>query len=153
MEVRRIGEDDWELLRSVRLAALADAPEAFRARLADAEAYPQARWRQQAGPTTAGGLPVATFVARRPDGSGAGMAVGVDTGESTNVVGVWVAPDERGTGLFDRLMEAVEAWSPHRRLVLDVALGNERARRAYERRGFVVTGRSEAPCEWQMERT
>jgi GNAT superfamily N-acetyltransferase len=153
VEVRRIAEDDWALLREVRLAALADAPHAFGTTRADAERYPEARWRQQAGGTTADGRPSATFLGGDGDGRADGMAVGIDTGEATLVVGVWVARQARGRGLFDLLMDAVESWSPHRRLVLDVARGNDRARRAYERRGFVVTGPSDEACEWRMERT
>ena len=146
-------EDDWRLLRSVRLAALADAPDAFRTTHADAVRYDDDRWRRQAGDRTLEGEhPLATFVAVRPDGTGAGMVVGIDRGDCTYVVAMWVAPEERGGGLFDRLLEAVRAWSPHERLELDVAAGNDRARRAYERHGFVVTGEAAEGCELHMVR-
>jgi GNAT superfamily N-acetyltransferase len=150
IEVRRTAADDWALLRQVRLAALADAPDAFQTRLADADAYPESRWRQQASHATATGNPAATFVAVRPDGTGAGMAVGIDDGEATFVVAVWVAPEERGTGLFDRLLGAVVDWSPRERLTLTVAQGNDRAEAAYRRHGFRVVGLEDG--EWRMVR-
>jgi ribosomal protein S18 acetylase RimI-like enzyme len=150
VEVRRITEDDWELLRSVRLAALFDAPYAFRTTHAEAVEYPEERWRQQAGPRTALDYEAVTFVGVRRNGTGAGMAVGIDDGTRTHVVAVWVAPDARGSGLFDRLIEAVAEWSPHDHLELNVAIGNERARRAYARHRFEVVG--EEAGEWKMER-
>jgi ribosomal protein S18 acetylase RimI-like enzyme len=150
VEVRRTSGDDWELLRSVRLAALEEAPYAFRRTHAEASANTEEVWRQQAGDLTALGLPVATFVGVGPDGAGAGMAVGIDDGSRTHVVAVWVAPEARGTGLFDRLMDAITAWSPHDLLTLTVADGNDRALAAYRRHGYEVV--DEEAGEWVMER-
>lgn len=150
VEVRRIGPDDWALLRSVRLAGLEEAPYAFRRTVEEARRYRESQWRQQAGDRTLEGKPSATFVAVRPDGSGAGMAVGIDDGEAVHVVGVWVAPEDRGSGVIDRLLETVARWAPRPRLTLTVAIGNDRARRVYERHGFVVRGEEDG--EWVMER-
>lgn len=150
MELRRLTSDDWELLRSVRLAALHEAPYAFRTTHADALGYDEDRWRQQAGERTARDLPAATFVGVRPDGSPGGMAVGIDDGERTHVVAVWVAPEDRGSGLVDRLMDAVHEWSPRDVLTLNVADGNERALAAYRRHGYEVVG--EASGEYVMEK-
>ena len=54
---------------------------------------------------------------------------------------VYVAPERRGTGVADKLLEAVLAVAeaqalPLDRLVLDVAPANERARAFYRRHGF-----------------
>jgi len=153
VEVRRLTPDDWRLLRSVRLAALEEAPYAFRTTHAEALAYDEERWRRQAGDRTLEGEhPIATFVAVRDDGTGAGMIAGIDRGDCTLVVAMWVAPEHRGTGVFDRLLGAVVAWSPHERVELDVAVGNDRARRAYERHGFVVGGEAADGCEIHMVR-
>ena len=140
MDLLRTTSDDWELVRSVRLAALLDAPYAFRRTYAEALENTEDVWRQQAGDRTALDLPSVTYVARRPDGSGCGMAVGIDDGERTHVVAVWVAPDARGTGVVDRLMDAVRDWSPRDVLTLTVADGNERALAAYRRHGYEVVG-------------
>ena len=140
MEVRRTTADDWELVRSVRLGALQEAPYAFRRTHAEALENTEEVWRQQAGDRTALDLPCATYLAVRPDGTGVGMAVGIDDGERTHVVAVWVAPEERGTGLVDRLLDAVHEWSPREVLTLNVAEGNERAFAAYRRHGYEVVG-------------
>ena len=56
---------------------------------------------------------------------------------------MWVAPEARGTGLGDALVEAVIAWgAAHGRTAvkLEVAVFNTPAIRLYQRHGFVVTG-------------
>lgn len=58
---------------------------------------------------------------------------------------LYVAPDHRGTGLADDLLEAALATArdqslPMDRLVLDVAPTNERARAFYGRHGFEPWG-------------
>ena len=150
LELRRTTSDDWELVRSVRLAALEEAPYAFRRTHAEASQNTEEVWRQQAGDRTALDLPCATYVGVRPDGTGAGMAVGIDDGERTHVVAVWVAPEQRGSGLVDRLLDAVAEWSPREVLTLTVADGNERALAAYRRHGYEIVG--EEAGERVMER-
>jgi hypothetical protein len=46
-EVRTVAADDWQLWRDVRLKALADAPEAFGATLAEWETANKKRWRRR----------------------------------------------------------------------------------------------------------
>ena len=150
MDVRPTTAEDWELVRSVRLAALREAPYAFRRTYEEASQNTEEVWRQQAGDRTALGMPCVTFVAVRPDGTGAGMAVGIDDGTKVHVVAVWVAPEERGTGLFDRLMDAVTGWAPREVLTLTVAEGNDRAFAAYRRHRYEVVG--EESGELVMER-
>ena len=55
METRQAQAADWETLRQLRLAALADAPDAFASTLEAEVAYPDEVWRQRAegGPTSA----------------------------------------------------------------------------------------------------
>lgn len=134
--IRRIGPGDAPLLRATRLRALADAPAAFGTTLAVAAERPDSFWAAQAGGRL-GDQQCATWVA----GDGVGMIAALDEGDHTALIQVWVAPDHRGTGLVDRLVAEAIAWSPHDRVVLDVTATNERARRAYERLGFVEEGR------------
>jgi hypothetical protein len=43
--INRVGEDDWRVWRDVRLAALADAPEAFASGTEQEEVLPEDDWR------------------------------------------------------------------------------------------------------------
>ena len=58
--------------------------------------------------------------------------------------GMAVRPDAQGRGVGEALMRAVidlaDRWLGLERLVLEVYVDNERARRLYERHGFVVEG-------------
>lgn len=47
ISVRRLGEDDWQEYRAVRLAALSESPEAFVATLADEEGFEEQAWRDR----------------------------------------------------------------------------------------------------------
>jgi ribosomal protein S18 acetylase RimI-like enzyme len=86
---------------------------------------------------------VAWFVAE-VDGVPAGLAAGrADTGR-LGLISMWVHPGHRGRRLAERLIAAVREWGAAEgadELVLWVADGNTAAMRAYERAGFVPTGR------------
>jgi len=129
---------DGPRLRSIRLRALADAPDAFATTLAASEGRPPEAWEAQVRE-----LP--TFVWREGDAD-LGM-VRVAPHDRDVVVGylisLWVAPEARGRGVGAALVDAAVAWAREaglRRLLLDVGEHNAAARRLYERRGFVATG-------------
>ncbi len=59
------------------------------------------------------------------------------------MVAVWVAPDQRGTGLSDRMVEELAVWAKAaglQQLRIWIADGNDAARALYDRTGFVETG-------------
>ena len=125
------GEGDR--LREMRLAALADAPQAFEATLENDAARPARDWEQLAGG------PGAVFVA----GDWAGMAAVGPDGEDATLWGMWVAPGARGRGAGRRLVEAAAEWARPRglgRLRLSVSDGAPAARALYARLGFRPTG-------------
>lgn len=139
--------DDWSRMRALRLAALADTPDAFTATLAEEEHRPDAFWRarmEQPAVTTL------RAEVRSEDGAwrDAGLAVLAPAFENPSVTGlysVWVAPHARGRGVGAALVEAALAHAAAEksapRVVLDVGIHNAGARRLYERAGFRATGR------------
>lgn len=137
VDIARLGAQDWEAYRDVRLAALGDAPSAFGSRLADERDRVEAEWRTRLEQRTQfvareEGLPVAT-VGCRAAGDGA-----------VELVSLWVAPPSRGTGVADLLVDAVVADARDKgcaTIVLWVSEGNEPAERLYARHGFMRSGR------------
>jgi RimJ/RimL family protein N-acetyltransferase len=144
--VRRIGPDDWRLVRELRLEATADpdAAMAFLDSHADTAAHSDDFWRER---TQAGALSesVAQFVAEvegDPIGQADHLGRFVDDRRAF-VVGVYVRPEHRGSGAIDSLLLAAADWAAAqglRRLVLDVHRDNHRAQGAYRRAGFEPTG-------------
>ncbi len=139
--------DQWQVAREVRLAALADTPDAFGETLAESAARAPEAWRDWLSRPDVVVLLAHLEVegARRP----AGMVVVAPRddydADTCGLYGVWVAPWARGEGVSDALLEvaigrAVE--SGHRRMVLDVGDHNPSAIALYTRHGFAPTGRT-----------
>jgi GNAT superfamily N-acetyltransferase len=136
--IRRLEERDWEHLRSVRLAALGQAPEAFGSTLASEHETTEDQWREwiRRWPT------FVAFHQSRPVAMVAG-APGEQPGER-KLVAAWVHPDHRGNGIATALVERVEEWARSDgadTLTLWVARNNAAAAGLYERRRFEPTGR------------
>ncbi len=142
MRIDCLDEDDWERLRSVRLAALADAPEAFGTRHEDVVEWPEAAWREQL-------QRLATFVAVIDDAD-VGLVRTVRHAEEPDAVyliSMWVDPAARRQGVGSALIEAAAQWTrtaDRTRLLLDVRTYNTEALALYRRKGFVPTGVSHA---------
>jgi ribosomal protein S18 acetylase RimI-like enzyme len=142
--VRRLGADEADLLRSLRLRALGDAPMAFGSTLAREEGYAPAQWERWAAASASGEHQV-IFIAE----PACGMASGViddDDPALAHLYAMWVAPEARGTGAGTALLDAVLAWAADRgaqRLTTSVTDGNAAAAALYARAGFADTGRRE----------
>jgi ribosomal protein S18 acetylase RimI-like enzyme len=150
-DVRLLAADDWMALRDTRLAALAEAPYAFSSTLAREQAFSESTWRERAGSGR-------TFAAWDRD-TIVGLATGfVEDGE-WHLVGMWVSPKVRGTGVADRLVAGVcelARQSGFASVTLWVTEVNDRARAFYRRVGFTSTGgrelvRSDEPDNWEEE--
>ncbi|EST35555.1 hypothetical protein N566_17595 [Streptomycetaceae bacterium MP113-05] len=133
--LRVLGTSDWPVWRDVRLAALSDAPEAFKPRLADWRRGGEDEWGARLH------LPGAHNVVAELDGHAVGIVRGVPIDEvSGELRSLWVAPQARGRGVADRLIRSVEAWARRSgvsRLELSVLPDNAPALALYERHGFV----------------
>jgi GNAT superfamily N-acetyltransferase len=130
----RLGSEDWEAYRAIRLAALAEAPSAFGSSLASERRLTEHEWRTRLSNR-------AQFVvqcAERTVGTAGGV---VDDG--AELVSMWVHPDTRGEGVGDLLVKAVLEWARaegYADIHLWVSVGNAHAERLYARNGFVRTG-------------
>jgi ribosomal protein S18 acetylase RimI-like enzyme len=148
-QVRRIAVPDWPELRRLRLEALKDSPLAFLERYDESVAKPDEFWRGRAQRGAAGGA-AATFVAEvATSGRFLGKATGYVNPDVTGrvkveVVGVYVSPEHRGSGVAEALVARVVRWAGEEagadRIGLYVVDNNERAARFYRRLGFVPTG-------------
>ncbi|MEV0538142.1 GNAT family N-acetyltransferase [Kitasatospora sp. NPDC050463] len=136
VHLRVLTKSDWPLWREVRLAALDEAPQAFKARLADWCSGGEERWRERLE------LPDAYNIVALLGGRTVAMASGLPVeGGAYELRSVWVSPQARGRGVGDRLIAAVETWalqSGATTLKLAVIPGNEPAIALYQRNGFVV---------------
>ncbi|MFJ5228699.1 GNAT family N-acetyltransferase [Kitasatospora sp. NPDC088391] len=158
--IRPVAAEDWALVKSLRLDALQDplAGIAFLETYEAALARPDEFWQQRA----AGGwgeVVSRQFVAERADGGWDGSvtvlierAGGNDVlGEPTDVdqahlVGVFVRPEQRGTGLARELFAAAVEFvhgladPAVSRVRLFVHQDNTRAEAFYRRIGFAPSG-------------
>jgi ribosomal protein S18 acetylase RimI-like enzyme len=141
MTVRRLTPDEWQTLRELRLASLADAPEAFGSTYESAAARTEPEWRRWPAP----GIALAAFVGGEPVGVVGVVPVPGDPA-TAHLIAMWVAPAVRGTGVGDELISAVadiaQSWGC-RTVFLEVRADNHRAVALYGRNGFVRSG--EAP--------
>jgi ribosomal protein S18 acetylase RimI-like enzyme len=136
-ELVRLDPDHWELLRDVRLRALADSPDAFGSPYDREAAFTEQDWRRRlVGPVCAvlvAGWPVAMGGAFTRDGR-------------LQIWGMWTDPDHRGRGHARRLLHGLlgDSLAEGQTVALHVNTTNDLARRFYESFGFAGTGELES---------
>jgi ribosomal protein S18 acetylase RimI-like enzyme len=142
MEIQRLEPDQAARLRAIRLRALRDAPDAFASRYEESAARPLDEWRVQLED-------LASYVAVA-SGDDVGLVRAGELREDSRAAilfSLWVAPQARGQGVGDALIETIVAWARNQgfdRLVLDVASDNARAIALYARMGFEPSGETSA---------
>lgn len=115
MEIRTPLRSEVQELRRTRLRALADAPLALGAFLAEEEVFPLSYWENIADFSEA-------------------------ADERVSFVALWVEPAARGQGVGRRLVQAVLDWAQWRgadRVELWVVNSNDAAQALYRRTGFM----------------
>ncbi len=138
-QIRRVSADEWATYREVRLAALADTPEAFFATLERERELGEQAWRDRLDSA-------ATFLAWRDEAPvGAVTVLGYEESHghgfagAAHIVAMWVSPAARRLGIGRQL---VRAALDHARsggapaVVLWVFDDNLRAKALYEQLGF-----------------
>jgi GNAT superfamily N-acetyltransferase len=153
LQVRRIGPDEWQVFRKIRLAALQEAPYAFGSTYEVEVGASEESWRRRLSDRV-------RYVAE-VDGKVVGT-VGAGPGEfddAAALTALWVDPGFRTQGVGTALVEAVVDWAKsqgYSRVLLWVTEVNDKARRLYEGHGFARTGRvievrpSEPTVEYEM---
>ena len=155
MRVRQLAPDEFRTLRAIRLRALQDSPAAYGSTYEQTVARSEADWRAWFDTAT-------PFLAEGPHRTALGLAAmyrEADEPAVAHLISMWVAPEARGTGIGDVLVEEVVSFASVQGFAvvrLDVAEGNDQAVRLYERNGFRLTGRQNArerdgAIEFEME--
>ena len=145
MEYRifRAQPTNWQQVRSVRLRALADSPDAFGSTLTEEQQLTDDKWLIRSK-----NINVAQFLAIAPRGHELGMAVGAlynDQAQTAGLFSMWVAPEARKCGVGLALVQAVIEWAQtegYCRILLEVGDTNTPAIRLYQACGFTPTGRT-----------
>lgn len=136
--VDQLSTSEGGRLRSIRLRALLEAPDAFATTFEQASMYSDAEWSNQLAD-------IPTFVAVE-DGSDVGLvrcARDRTSSEAAWLISMWVAPETRRARIGSALVDRVVAWALAngiRRLLVDVADANTAAIALYDLKGFKPTG-------------
>jgi len=156
--IRAIRTDEWAAVKRLRLEALRDplAHLAFLETYENAVAKPDAFWQERTSTAAEGAFQRQQFIAERPDGEWDGsvtvMVEEVGTEDflghvvehrQGHLVGVFVRPEQRGSGLTGALFDAAVDWCRKtglHRVRLFVHEDNGRAEAFYRKAGFVPTG-------------
>jgi len=137
--IRRLLAADAEGYRSIRLAALADAPEAFGSDVATESASPVDAFAN----TLRSGYVAGAFAGERLVAIAGFRALEREkTRHRGDIWGVYVAPEARGTGVGRRLMEHVLDYARTQVLQVHLAVtaSNAAAVALYEHLGFIRYG-------------
>jgi ribosomal protein S18 acetylase RimI-like enzyme len=147
VHVRPYERDEHELLRTLRLRMLEDAPDAFTVTVEAERDKPLAWWRERLASTRSdrNRLALVAEVDGEPVGSVLGVVDAFDR-KLAHLYALWVSPHARRKGAANALVGAIFTWARERgakSIELSVTIGNHGALALYERNGFRDTGERE----------
>lgn len=136
---RRLRAQDAEAYRRLRIEGLGNSPASFGSSLAEEIAKPAEAWVDRLDKGFIFGLFDADTLVGTAGFYREAMQKSAHRG---HLVGVYLSPGSRGRGGADLLIAAVIAEARNHVLQLHLAVtqDNPRARRLYERQGFVIYG-------------
>jgi ribosomal protein S18 acetylase RimI-like enzyme len=149
--IRVVDAEDWESWRSLRLAALADAPSAFGSTLAEWQGRGdnEERWRDRL--SIPGAVDLVAHDSDTDTATGMLSAVpDIDDSQRVWLISMWVSPNARGKGVAVALIGHVTQWakaSGRTSVNLMVRHQNHHAIALYERCGFRQTGGRETELD------
>jgi len=138
VDIELLTSDEWQRYRSLRLASLADSPDAFGTTLAAARTLTEVEWKNRL-------IELPTLVAALDEVDVGTVRVATDDTDSTAayLISMWVAPEARGRQIGESLIQSAISLARsknYRMMSLDVADNNTAAISLYERMGFEPNG-------------
>ena len=146
--IRRLGSADADAFRSIRLEGLRNDPEAFGSTFEKESSEPGQYFVERLTRNAVFG----GFVGDRLVGVAGFYSFGDTKSRHKGVLwGMYVTPEARGSGLATHLVETLleHAGKEVEQVQLTVTASNSRARRFYERMGFVQYGLEEKSLKYK----
>ena len=155
MIIRRVGQEDGQLLGEIAIRMYSDSPDAFSETLAEAKQRTAEEWDSRAkwladSPDVIG---LIAYEDNRPFGFVMGLVGRFINGsmdwecrDRVTIARTWVDPEVRRKGVASALTDTVKDWACEKgveRLELQVTENNEAAKNFYRHLGFTDTGRRE----------
>ena len=143
ISVKRLRENDWQELRSMRLKALESDPSVFGSHYEKESALTEAEWRSWLQTDN----DAATFVLYEDDVPVGMTGIGVDREDPTKkravLWGSWLEPRVRGKGLSNIMYAERIAWAKQHptieTIVVSHRASNTASKRAILKHGFIPT--------------
>jgi GNAT superfamily N-acetyltransferase len=148
LDIKLLAPEEWHVLRTIRLRALLDSPDAFMSHYDREVRWSEAQWRQR---FTSG-----TWVVAIESGAIIGIAGLVDgyASDGRHVEWTWVDSAHRHRGIFRALLKVLidrESGNGAYDIALWVLENNSAARTAYARLGFAPTGERQRLSDGRYE--
>ncbi len=145
--VRPFRAEEWRLYRDLRLAALADSPDAFASILALEQPRPDMEWEKQLADGV--GSPTDLPLVAEHDGEPCGFVwvrLEPPAYNTARLYATWVSPHHRRVGVGEVLIETAVNWVWEMgvgEVTLAVTCGDTPAYRLYSRAGFIAVAETE----------